>query len=220
MSEFRREELELVVFDMDGVLIDSSPCHERAFARLWESCGVSGPSYDAIAGRSTREVVREITAALDPSAADLDRWTRQKQRWAHEFLSNGDHSFEDARPILEALRVGGVRTALATSATRERTELALPALGGASAFCAIFTADDVEQSKPDPEVYRRAIEHSQARPHNSLVVEDSSSGVAAGLAAGAWVATVRSELQIDEPACVGRFADLRELATWLRVDAA
>jgi len=220
VSDFRREELELVVFDMDGVLIDSSPCHERAFAQLWESCGVSGPNYSAIAGRSTREVVREITATLNPSDAQLDRWTRLKQRWAHDCLSDGDHAFDDARPILDSLRERGIRTALATSATRERTELALPALGGASAFCAIFTADDVERSKPHPEVYRRAIEHASARPRNSLVVEDSSAGAAAGLAAGAWVATVRSEPQIDGPAHVGHFADLRELASWLRVEVA
>ena len=57
----------LIIFDMDGVLADSSPCHARAYQDLWKEIGVEGPRYDSIMGRPTGEVIREVTRDLAPT---------------------------------------------------------------------------------------------------------------------------------------------------------
>src|SRR6185312_6668260 len=75
-----------LIFDMDGVLVDTCGLHARAYRDLWERCGVTGPAYQTIAGRPTVEVVGEATRELSPSAETLAGWVGFKQRRAREYL--------------------------------------------------------------------------------------------------------------------------------------
>jgi len=206
-----RPRFALVAFDLDGVLVDTSACHARAYAELWERLGTTGPPYTEIAGRRTEEVVAEVALPLGLEAAQLEEAVRFKQRRARALLASEAIVFEDAVPCVRALHARGLRLALGTGASRETAQLSLARLGLEAAFDVLVSAEDVRVGKPGPEVYRLCCARAGASPERTLVVEDSGTGIAAACAAGTWVACVRSGLVIAAPRWLGSFPDLRHL---------
>lgn len=201
----------LIVFDMDGVLTDSSGGHALAFADLWADIRLANPpAYREISGRPTLPVVREYTASLHPSEQDLQRWVQFKQERAREYLGRTP-IFSDALPVVTALARAGFRLALGTSASRVTTRLLLTQAGLLSFFPVLVTGDDVAQGKPAPDTFVLAIQQAGGVPSASLVVEDSAAGVTAGLASGAFVASVRTGEQVKHEHFIGAFADLTSL---------
>ena len=209
--------IDLIVFDLDGVLVDSSACHAAAFGELWQRCGIRGPGYDEIAGRTTRDAIERVTAPLGPTPAQIEEWVAFKQARTLELFESREIAFADSISGLEALRAAGYDFALGTGASRERALLVLERLGCRGWFSAVVAAEDVTRGKPDPETYRLAVERAGGTPDLSIVVEDSASGIESGLAAGARVACVRSGLQADHERFVGSYDDLRGLAGWFGV---
>jgi HAD superfamily hydrolase (TIGR01509 family) len=212
---------DLVVFDLDGVLVDTSACHAWAFNQLWRLCGIDGPAYgDGVAGRTTLDVVLEHTAHLQPSEGQVTEWVAFKQARVLECFERRDIDFPDVLPVLRALREGGVDMAVATGASRARTTVILERLGVDTWFRSIVTADDVRAGKPDPETYAAAIERARAEPSRTGVVEDSPSGVESALAAGAHVASVRTGIHSDHPRFLFALRNLHELTDALGVRSA
>jgi HAD superfamily hydrolase (TIGR01509 family) len=201
-----------LVFDMDGVLVDTSECHARAYRDLWERCGVTGPPYPAIAGRPTVEVVRELVRA-----GEIGELVRFKQQRAREYMQSEDVIYADVAPALTALHAAGLGMGVATGASRATAEMLLQRAGVADYLRFVLAAEDVRAGKPDPEVYLLARE--LAGTDDVLVIEDSASGLAAAVAAGTRVACVRSGLRVESPLFAGSFAGLPELARSLGVAA-
>jgi len=208
---------QLLAFDMDGVLADTSACHAAAYADLWRRLGVDGPPYEEIAGRKTLDVVGEQTALLRPSAAQIAEWSALKQELARRRLAAGALLFADTIPCLQALAEHGFRMALATGGSRAAAEIVL--LDGPVAVCfsSVATGDDVERGKPAPDLYLLTLERTGCAAGKTLVIEDSMAGIAAGIAAGAWVASVRSGARVDHRRFVGSYPDLAGLAAMLGV---
>jgi len=192
-----------LIFDMDGVLVDSTACHARAFDDLWRRLGVDGPPYPEIAGQPTREVVARYTR-------DVAEWTAFKQQRAREYLAEGSFAYDDALPCLDAMRRAGIHMAVATGASKVTAEMLLERARLMPYLDFVLTADDVAAGKPDPEMYRRAVEQSGVAPAATAVVEDSRSGLEAAAAATVPVACVRTGLTLDSPLFLGSFAGLRE----------
>jgi HAD superfamily hydrolase (TIGR01509 family) len=202
----------LIVFDMDGVLVDSVGCHAEAYRALWARINEpNGPPYSAIAGVRTEQVVREVTAQRHPSEAQLAEWINFKQARARACLQ-GLPAFPDVIPSLVKLQAAGSRFAVGTGASRGTTDLLLPQAGLARFFPVTVSADDVTRGKPEPETFLRAIELSKGEPGHSLVVEDSAAGLEAGAASGAWTASVRSGATIQHPRFLGSYPDIARLA--------
>lgn len=202
---------DLLIFDMDGVLVNTTPCHERAYQDLWREIGIEGPPYETIAGRRTSEVVDELTTALGPSAEQKSKWVHFKQMRAREYLATEDISYSDTAQCLSTLASRGVPLALGTSASRGNTEMILKRLGFGNFFSIIVTAGDVKEGKPSPEIYLRVIARAGVSAERVLVIEDSAAGLQAGAAAQAYVASVRTGEKIDDPKFVGSFSNLSEL---------
>jgi HAD superfamily hydrolase (TIGR01509 family) len=205
----------LYVFDMDGVLVDTSDCHRLAYQRLWQRCGVVGPPYDEIAGRSTADVVREQTAALHPSPQDIEAWVAFKQRQARSLLASTDILYDDTMAALRVLRDHGVALAVATGASRATATFILERTQLLAFFCALVTAEDVMEGKPHPQIFRQAIARAGGTPADCVIVEDSLAGIEAAIACGAGVVCVRSGLRSDHPAFLGSFPDLRAAVDYL-----
>jgi sugar-phosphatase len=205
----------LIVFDMDGVLIDSSDCHARAFADLWSSIGLGRPpTYSTIAGRPTEAVIREYAGHLDPSGGLLGEWARFKQGRAREYLRSAV-AFPDTLPVLRTLAEAGHQLALATGASSATTRMLLEQTRLGALFPVVVTAADVHNGKPSPETYTMAISRSARSPEHTLVVEDSAAGLAAGLAAGAFAASVRTGERCSHARFVDNFPDLTALLAWI-----
>jgi HAD superfamily hydrolase (TIGR01509 family) len=203
--------VKFLIFDMDGVLVDSTACHARAFDDLWRRYGVDGPAYATIAGRPTREVVAAYTG-------DVAEWTEFKQQRAREYLVSESAVFEDVLPCLEAMRRAGIGMGVATGASRITTEMLLARAGITDYFEFVLTAEDVRAGKPDPELYGTAVERSGAPRREVAVVEDAISGLEAAAAASTQVACVRAGLSIDSPFFLGSFPGLREFSAAVGVE--
>ncbi|MGH8064819.1 MAG: HAD family hydrolase [Candidatus Entotheonellia bacterium] len=184
---------DLLIFDLDGVLVDTSPCHRRAYEDLWHQLGIEGPSYETIAGRKTSEVVVELTAHLKPSAAQIREWTLFKQLQARQYLTTEAITYSDSAPCLAALARHRVRLALGTAASRATTD------------------EDVSVGKPSPEAYLKLMARAAASPAHTVIVEDSRAGIMAAVASKAYVAVVRTGRTVHHPRFIGSFADLHGL---------
>jgi beta-phosphoglucomutase len=173
-----------VIFDMDGVLVDSHPVHERAWRQLMQTLGraVSDQELEfALDGRKRDDILRFFLGDLPPS--ELQRYGLQKDRFFVEYaaemkLINGTYEF------VTALREAGVRLAVGSSASRVRVERILQQFDLKHCFAAVVTGDDVVNGKPDPAVFQMACERLGGIPGTSLVVEDAVSGVKGARAAG------------------------------------
>jgi beta-phosphoglucomutase len=210
--------VKFLIFDMDGVLVNTTPCHARAYRDLWGWCGVDGPPYRQIAGRPTVEVVAEFTRPLMPSEQALAAWVAFKQQRAREYLRVEPVVYDDVLPSLTAMDRAGIGMGVATGASRETAALLLDRAGIAGFFRFVLAAEDVRKGKPDPEVYRLATALSGVPAEHAAVVEDSASGLEAAVAAAARVACVRSGLSIASPLFLGNFPGLVDLTRAIGVE--
>jgi mannitol-1-/sugar-/sorbitol-6-phosphatase len=168
-----------LLFDMDGVLIDSTP----AVARVWHRWAVEhGFDPDTVVhmahGRPSRTTLRELL----PNA-DIAREDREVERREMEDL-DGVVLLPGARELLNALLPE--RWTIATSCTRPLAEVRLRA-AGLPVPMTMITSSDVKIGKPDPEPYLKAAAKLGFAASDCIVVEDAPVGVRAGKAAGARV---------------------------------
>ena len=203
--------IQSLVFDMDGVLADTSPCHAAAWEQIFRLIGIQAPAYHEIAGRSTRNVLEQFTGGLAPDHEQLLEWVRFKQLAALETLHTAPIEYDDTTPAITCLKQAGYAMSLATSASRASASLVLKRCGLEATFETIVCAEDMDRAKPDPAIFMLAMKRAGYRPASTLIIEDSSSGLAAALASGARVACVRSGHECDHPNFQGSFNNLLEL---------
>lgn len=186
-----RIEVEAVLFDMDGTLVDSTSVVERIW-RCWAARHGLDP--DAILAVSHGRRGEETIAEFAPVGTDLARETEWMQE-AELAERKGIVPVWGAAALLAALPPE--RTAVVTSASRELALVRL-SLAGLPAPDVMITAEDVVRGKPDPEGYERAARRLGVAPGRCLVVEDAPAGLRAGQAAGARVLAVATTLQLPE----------------------
>jgi HAD superfamily hydrolase (TIGR01509 family) len=172
-----------VIFDLDGVVVDSHPLHRQAWRSFLLTLNreVSERELDYILdGRKRADILCHFLGPL--SEAQLDGYGKRKDAFFQRRAA-------DVRPIsgisrfVTHLARRGIRLAVATSAGRGRTHSMLERLGLKPYFAAIVTADDVSCAKPDSLVYRVACHHLQTEPYEACAFEDSCSGVLAAKSA-------------------------------------
>ncbi|MGA6985350.1 MAG: HAD family hydrolase [Terriglobales bacterium] len=170
-----------VLFDLDGVLIDSTP----AVARVWHGWAVEhGLDPETVIhmahGRPSRTTIRELLPEAD---IDIDHEDREVERREMADL-DGVVLLPGARQLLNSLPPE--RWTIATSGTRALAEVRLRA-AGLPIPRTMITASDVKIGKPDPEPYLKAAAKLGFAASDCIVVEDAPAGVRAGKAAGARV---------------------------------
>jgi sugar-phosphatase len=168
-----------LLFDLDGVLIDSTPAVARVWSRWAAEHGFAPETVVRLAhGRPSRTTIRELL----PNA-DIDREDREVERMEMEDLE-GVVLLPGARELLHSLPPE--RWTIATSCTRPLAEVRLRA-AGLPIPKTMITSSDVKIGKPDPEPYLKAAAKLGFVAFDCIVVEDAPAGVRAGKAAGARV---------------------------------
>lgn len=192
-----------VVFDMDGVIIDSHPAHRKAWRKFLHSMGreVSDGELDFILdGRKRSEILRHFLGNL--SEAELEA----KGKCKDQFFQDLELEVKPIRGVIEflnSLRSRNIAIALATSASESRARSTLARLGLTDLFEAIITGGDVPKGKPDPAIYRITCERLYLEPKNVLAIEDAVSGVRAAKGAGLRCVGVSGHEAPDELIAAG-----------------
>ncbi len=186
--------LRAVLFDLDGLLIDSEPLwFEAERAVMTRLGGQWGPADQQalIGGSLDRTVSYLLTKAAQPAVAgrqEVARWLLDEMTGL--LLTRGPPVQPGARELLAEVAGAGIPHALVTSSARQIMRAALAVTG--MRFPVTVCAEDVRRTKPDPEPYLLAVARLGASPPGCVVLEDSPNGVAAARAAGCPVIAVPS----------------------------
>lgn len=200
----RSFECEAILFDLDGVLVDSTPTVENTWHK-WAATNDMDPNYilEMAHGRRAVETIQLIAPELDAEAEakELERIEMEDLESVREIAG--------AQALLSSLPLG--RWAVVTSGTRllatgriEHTGLPLPNI--------LVTAEDVTNGKPNSEAYLKGAQHIDFSPEQCLVIEDAPSGISAATSAGMVVVAVatthRKEELTDADAVAQSLADI------------
>ncbi|MCY2989576.1 MAG: HAD family phosphatase [Planctomycetota bacterium] len=177
---------EAVIFDLDGVLVDSSQAHFESWQLLCQERGwaMSRAQFDTTFGRTSREIIREFWGPAVRGDGEVAEVDDRKEAIFRELLAREFPAIDGGVELIDHLRAAGFVLAIGSSAPPDNVALALDCLQRRDAFGAIVTADDVQRGKPDPQVYRLAAQRLSVRPAKAVVIEDAPVGVMAAHAAG------------------------------------
>ena len=194
-------ELEAVLFDMDGTLVDSEKLWDVSLQALYARLGgVLTPEVrTSTVGSSSEGLMRIVYTDLgldqDPVAME------DSADWLHDYtgelFEQGLTWLPGARELLDALTAAGVPMALVTNTRRALTERALKSIGS-QYFSASVCGDEVEDAKPAPDPYLRAAHLLGVAPAECLAIEDSVTGASAAEAAGCPVLVVPNDVEVPE----------------------
>jgi beta-phosphoglucomutase len=209
-----------VVFDLDGVLVNSAACHRAAFEEIFAPFGIHDFEYSHYAGWRTRDVVERVLlgAGLAPNPEAIDTAAASKSRLAREKMAVCDPVVPGSLDVLRELNARGYILALASSGSPESVGLFLDSAGVRDLFRSVLTGGDVRYAKPDPEIYRRTFEQLAMDSADCLVVEDAAAGVESARRAGASVVGIRGTCPPEDllrAGALGVLSDVRELSAWL-----
>jgi HAD superfamily hydrolase (TIGR01509 family) len=195
-----------VLFDMDGVLIDSEPTHQAAAQQALRERGLPVPDDDdwqrVFLGRPDRDGLIEWFAQYAVTA-DIEALMSAKQAKVASRLATEVAACDDGQWLARELHRRGVPLALVSGARRTEIALVIERSALEDVFAATVSADDVTTGKPDPEPYLRGAAALGVPASDCLVIEDAVPGLRSAEAAGAAV------LVVDRLGQPERFAPLQ-----------
>ena len=178
--------MKAVIFDWDGVVIDSSAQHERSWEILAQEISKPLPDGHFLLGFGKKNalIIPEILGwATDPAA--ITALSNRKEEIYRELVqASGVHVLPGARELLTALRAAGIPRSIGSSTPRSNLDAILPVTGLADLFDAIACGDDVTHGKPAPDIFLLAAQKLHMPPADCLVIEDAHVGLEAARRAG------------------------------------
>ncbi len=210
-----------VLFDMDGLLLDTEGRNMRCAAQTAREMGFEvdvAAMAKAVCG-VRRAFAVEAYAKVLPNWVDAAQFYQRKTELLRQNLeSDPVRPMKGAKNLLAWLNEHRIPCVLATATTRESAEATLRKAGLWEYLTHYVTGSDVQNSKPHPETYLKAAESAGAAPQNCLVLEDAFNGIRAGRAAGCIVGMVPDSLPYTDecaPYCDVVFHDLSEVIPWM-----
>jgi HAD superfamily hydrolase (TIGR01509 family) len=208
----------LVIFDCDGVLVDTETMANRRLAE-WLTAAGYPVDFDHcrrnFSGRSMVSVRDEVRAVsgIDLGEDFADRWNEALP----DLFADGVDEVPHVRDFISVVRSAGIPYCVATSARVSKMRITLGATGLLPLFeHAMFSATMVARGKPFPDLFLHAAGEMAARPADCIVVEDSVAGTKAGVAAGMRVFSYHGDAHSDPAALAAAggilFDDMRKLA--------
>ena len=175
-----------VIFDWDGVVLNSAAAHERSWAMLAaeESLPLPEDHFKRGFGRKNAEIIPSILGWSRENAEIQRLGDRKEALYREILLAGGVQPLPGVREFLAQLDLLKMPRAVGSSTPRANIDAALTAMDLTGRFDAIVCADDVTKGKPDPEVFLTAAARLEVEPAHCMVLEDATFGLQAAKAAG------------------------------------
>ena len=193
--------LKTVLFDMDGVVVDTEPLHSKAYQQLFETINinVSDELYSSFTGQATVEICEKIVKhfKLPMSPQTLVDIKRDK----FKVLFKNDSSLQLLDGVLDLIKdyhQNGLQLVLASSASMENINRIFQRFDLDQYFIAKISGAELKQSKPHPEIFLKAAKTAGSLPSECMVIEDSTNGIKAAKAAEIFCVGYDSENSKDQ----------------------
>ncbi|NRD21472.1 HAD family phosphatase [Winogradskyella eckloniae] len=188
--------LKAVLFDMDGVIVDTEPLHRKAYFQMFNDVNIDVDEtlYESFTGQSTINICKRL---VDHFNCDTSPENLVKIKRKHfKFLFEHDSSLVLIDGVLDRIKdyyVNGVKLVVASSASMPNIERIFNRFDLNPYFMGKFSGADLEKSKPHPEIFLKAAQHTKCEKSECMVIEDSTNGIQAAHAAGIFCAGFKSE---------------------------
>jgi len=203
-----------VIFDMDGVLIDSYQAHFASWTRLYGELDIpySEADFAADFGRTSRDILRRRFGE-DFSLEKIRKLDERKEALFREELQGSFPRMDGAVELIDSLADDVFLLAIGSSGPRENIALCLEKLGRREKFAAVVTGADVSHGKPDPQVFQLAADRLDLPASSCAVVEDAVHGIEAANRAGMTSIGLTGTVERDKLASAHLVVDsLRQLS--------
>ena len=179
--------LQAVLFDMDGVIIDTEPLHKKAYFSMFNDVNidVSEEMYNSYTGQSTINICKQLCDHFSLSEAPETLMAIKRKHFKHLFATDSDLDLLDG--VLDLIKDyynNSLTLILASSASMPNINRIFERFNLNQYFKAKFSGADLKESKPHPEIFIKAAEASGYSKEECMVIEDSTNGIAAAKAAG------------------------------------
>lgn len=174
-----------VIFDMDGVLVDSGPAHHESWRQLARrhELDISDESFKQHFGRPSRDIISALFGD-QLRGGEIRRLDEEKEQLYRTLIADRIPLMPGCRETLTALEKSGLRLAVATSGPPENVDLVLSEGLIANYFAATVNGFEIARGKPAPDCFLLAADRLSLKPAECVVIEDAPVGVQAGVAAG------------------------------------
>ncbi len=173
-----------VIWDLDGVIIDSADEHRRAWQRMAREDGITFTDADfwATFGKRNDDILPLHWGPLTPER--LQELANRKERYFREYILNAAVALPGSIELMKGLQEAGFRQALATSTPVENIRLISEVLHLERYLSELVSGESVARGKPAPDIFLKAAADLHVPPSHSLVIEDAVAGIQAARAAG------------------------------------
>lgn len=174
-----------VIFDLDGVLVDTEVFSGQATKQVFKEAGIefTPEEREKAFGRTDLEISRDAVKSRGLDLKPEDLVSRKVQIYS-ELIKGKVEPIKGARELVEFLKSRGIPFAVASSGTPDKIRATFSEIGFEGLFDIMVTAEDISRCKPDPEIFLKAAEKLGIPPEECLVIEDAQAGVEAAKAAG------------------------------------
>lgn len=206
---------EAIIFDKDGVLVDTEPFYDRRRREFFAEVGIDDSAFPSFYG-SNNEVIWKTAVPTDSLKREA-LYQRFRSRFANDPVPYAQLCVPRMREVLQMCRALGLKTGLASAGPSWVIDGFLEQLNLASAFDETLSGEDCAANKPAPDIYLAAMRQLGVSPCRTLVVEDSPLGIRAAHEAGATVCAVMppSAPELDQSLADVRLGPLAALLDWL-----
>jgi beta-phosphoglucomutase len=195
--------IKAVIFDLDGVIVDTAHYHFLAWKRLAGELGINLTEADneklkGVSRMHSLEIILGLGGGISLSAHEKEQLANRKNTWFVDYLERmaPEEIFPGVKVLLQKLRDKGIKVGLASSSKNAKTVIQL--LNIAHDFDIVVDGNMITHSKPHPEIFLLAAEKLGLDPKECLVFEDAEAGVEAAIAAGMKCIGVGSAAQLHK----------------------
>lgn len=181
--------IQTVIFDMDGVIVDTEPVHHFAYNQQFKQLGItiSPELYASFTGNSTKNIFERLKAHFELKQEVADLVQTKRQLFNDAFDSKEDlYLLEGVEDLIKELHANGMQLVLASSSAHVTIQRIFNRFNLHQYFSHIVSGEDFPKSKPHPAIFLKAAELAQTPVSQCIVIEDSTNGIKAAKAAGIY----------------------------------